>query len=67
MLYQCFVIGVLLCLLMLSVILSSTIVFAYETWQREFYFGGDLGVVNMNLQRNDISYSDIMAIWCSKG
>jgi hypothetical protein len=44
-------------LLAFPIILSPAIVFADETKQRRFYFGGDLGTANMELQRGDTEYS----------
>ena len=38
-------------------LLSSTVVFADESRQRDFYFGGDLGTANMELQRSNTKYS----------
>jgi len=52
-----FKVCVLPCLLGFSIFLSPTIVFADESRQREFYFGGDLGVANMDLQRGNTKYS----------
>ena len=52
-----YVIAVLSCLLVLLIILSPAIVSADESPQRGFYFGGDLGTANMEIQRGDTKYS----------
>ncbi len=52
-----FILDVLSCLLVFFIILLPAIVFADESRQRGFYFGGDLGTANMELQRGDTKYS----------
>lgn len=38
--------------------LLPSVVFADDIQQRRFYFGGDLGIAYMDLQRGDTNYSD---------
>ena len=48
----------LACLLGVSMTLSPMLVLSDEPQQRRFYFGGDLGVAYMDIERGDTNYSD---------